>query len=274
MDSCALNEEKCTRTSTKCIRPNKWINFLIRNGGTGKTRTQLRNRYRALHNIPNECAPSNKLGRNVWRSFQGFLTRDAPVCDRLNALPVADDPYLNYSAYRRSVFNAMQNGRFKLEPNFSVADFKISHLYKCYRLIDRFFLRNSLAKYFANTGFVLTFKIVELSPDNTLVHSQMWFRRIDANSGEIVLNKTKFAQSISRGREIDGVIVYNRLNALIVTMCHELSHAITESSCWSRVENEGHGGHGPTFLRTNHALFGLSSTIFTYDDNPPLLEVD
>lgn len=82
----------------------------------------------------------------------------------------------------------------------------------------------------------------------------------------ITVNRTMFGPRAPRIR-MDGTgNASSHLESLIVTLCHEMTHAIMMVACFSHNDIWDNGGHSFAFRKLNHVLWGHSEDIFTFFD--------
>jgi len=131
------------------------------------------------------------------------------------------------------------------------------------KTLDNFYFGNTLlADMKKRLSKPISYLIVDNPGTNAAMKTVSEFKDGQTTSIQFILNIAQFG--IRGQRRIDGILVTNTLEALVVTCEHELCHAIIE------VYHMPGTHHGEVFRKINNRLFGHSENVYTYTDESPI----
>ena len=268
-----LQPPKCQYNQNKCVKPNAWIEHLVFWGGRGLTRTQMSEKYRT------EPASARAVCRRVRnRGRDRKLDAEVVAKDLSAYLEDANHPNINMAVLRRRVVREMskRSNRHRLATNFDASRLDKKHLIKLADIIDSVFwngtLMDALNKRISHG--VLEFKVEHDESARWEGITDTWHNEDDNSLQlcEIIINTAKFSGQ-STTRRSSGILAANKLDALSITMQHELMHALANASNPNVVDAQGLDGHGLMWRQAWHNFHGGSLHTYKYTDSTEYIDL-
>lgn len=268
----------------KCRKVNTWVEWLVLEGGQGKTRAQLsddyKNRSDTYYNYQYFCKSVKARGKAHELDIQKIGN---PVEYYLSQPPIK--PLRLYHARRRAIVKYLRKRPRNFRNNFSVKTFTSQKLKTVVNAIDKFYfngtlldaMKAELERRHLNWNSVIEepviqYKIQDDKTESSALWVEPWMVTYKVNGKKvdelwrfnIYFNKHtwRWENEIDRIKTIDSIRVNTKLEALVVAVEHELAHAIVGVYKWQGYGNSR--GHGEVFRLLNNRLFGHSDRIYTY----------
>ena len=274
--SCLNTHPQCEydNKTDDCHKPNPWIAWLRTNAGAGHTRAQLSHQYQQFknhHHTPLQlqeatCRNVRRMGCSHRRTFGLPHTQPCLALDSfISELPETPPTAQNYKDIWVRVFQDAQKpigGRWSV--NFhNPAEFTVAKLMKIARLVDKWFMNNTLLPRLTATNFPLLIAFpavpvagVAMSAARVEGHS-----RLSVHAGNIIAEHMPIVS--------DGTLCTTRLGWVCHVIAHELVHLIIANFC-----PDDEGGHGLMFRNLNRRLFGHSMHNYQYDPGYDIEQID
>lgn len=262
----------------KCRAVNSWVEWLALEGGQGKTRAQLSNDYKnrsdKYYNYQYFCNAVKARGKAHELDIQKIGN---PVEYYVNMDEIK--PLRLYNARRRAIIKYLRKRPRNFRDYFSVETFTCQKLETVIKAIDKFYFNGTLLdditmkiertrnRWHLSKQPAIRYKVV----DETDTTDTMWVDPYEVGDSvkeisrlDIIFNKHAWREeTITR---IDNVPVKTRLEALVVTSEHELTHVIVD--VYKPQEDGDSQGHGEIFRLLNNRLFGHGKLKYQYDSIP------
>ena len=266
------DQPNCQYRRGACRRPNPWVEHLAFHGGKGHTRTQLRTMYR--QNRPTAATSCRRARNRGGDNAPNAATLVAEPCGniRIPANQVRDP--INMRVLRRRVLREMsKNHAQRIPVNFNAANLTVAQVTHLARIIDKVYWRGTLlrainAKLPAGRRLIFAVRAEPLATNWSGITHSHFIRNAtrDLINVTIIVNQTKFGAQWHGARRSSGILAMNKLDALSLTIQHELMHALKSAICGNFPE--GQAGHGISWRRLWHNYHGGSATLYQYVDNP------
>lgn len=259
----------------RCAKPNPWIEHLVLWGGRGLSRRQLQQKYRTERkSVDTVCRRVRNRSRDwkldaeaVAANMSAFLDNEN---NRLSEEPLAS---INMAVLRRKVVTEMskRSNRHRLDKDFDESTLEKEHLIRLAKIIDDVYWNGTLIRAInkrisdGNLDFVVADQEdVDWEGTTEIDHNN----DIDmtVRNATIVINSAKFTGRMTR--RSSGILAANKLDALSITVQHELMHALASASHGRLVIQQGQEGHGLAWRRAWRNFHGGSLNEYYYTDQP------
>lgn len=166
------------------------------------------------------------------------------------------------------VINLMGTGpaHLRLSPNFEIEELTVEKLMRLFLLLDQSFYSATLFPQIDKKGVRL---FVALFPFNS-AKSEPSMKTVGISNNpdgileeiQIFVNTNRYGKS-AMYRTTNGIRAHCKLEALIISALHEITHAIQYVWCGTEI------GHKESFLQLNHKIHGANRYVFEYRDDLP-----
>jgi hypothetical protein len=242
-----------------CRKANPWVEWLVLQGGQGKSRREITAGYHARparYNSAYFCKAAKARGT----SHELEIEKIGNPVEYYTSQP-SITPLKLYNSRRRKIAKDLR--RVGFTNNFDPDSITADDIEEVVRTIDRYYFNGTLIEDMNEyMNLPLTFNVIDDAKEIGAMAAKMYDDIHDnLNTIEMVFNAAQWERKKVR---VDGIKTQHKLDELILACEHELTHAIEEV-----YKPQGVGdseGHGLVFRVLLNRLFGHSENIHTYID--------
>jgi hypothetical protein len=282
--TCGQNPEKCgyDHALKKCIQPDAFNEFQTANWFKSWTALEARAEFDKKPPSQQQVCrwTRNRLADRLGDMKLLFL--DKNICELVDSDMWHGISSLNTHILRKitllMISRLLDNER--IDEHFDPDTLTTLKLNATMAIVDKVYFGDtffSALQHRLGPNSKLTLRVYDKETDMSSALTQAT-PRIGAvtsnNAGvDIWVNKARWRGNLPKHspnkkwhRRTSGMNSMNKLDDLVITLSHELIHVMMLISCPERMKKRG--GHGTTFLRLWHLLFGGSLNQYWYTDHP------
>ena len=273
--NCQYNKKK-----RRCKPPNAWIEHLVANAGKGMTKAQLSASYRRVRNNRGlACRRARNRGSDHSIDAQKIIDNPYYLDEVANRVV---DPINMQVMQNKVVQLAVKRHRHRLTRYFPARSLTAAKLQRLAKIIDKVYWNGTLLRAINKKlprNRPLSFSVIDDPAATTagLTHRAIRSRTDHRLNTLSISVNLKYFGRVRSARRAAGIITHNKLDALAVTVGHELMHALHNAAygVWPSADY-GRGssnGHGYYWRMLWHNFHGGSMNSFTFTDRPAVIVV-